>query len=587
MSYTIQYLESEMAAQGLEVIVLVNCLVQDAIRLGASDLHIEPWENAIAVRARVNGVLTEVVRLPLDLLDKISMRFKVMANLVTYQAGMPQDGAAVGGPEVDNVQLRVSIFPTVRGEKIVIRLFDPRDRRFDLNTLGFEETTHQGLLRLLERSSGLLLFTGPTGSGKTSTMYSSLCHIIQREGSSVSISTVEDPVEFNLPMVSQTQINPAQEFTYAVALRSIMRQDPQVIMVGEIRDPETAGIAVQAGLTGHLVISTIHAGVSAGAFTRLINMEIEPFMLASSILGVMGLRLLRRNCPNCSQPYEPTPSQLKLVPESLLPQAQFRRGPGCDQCNQTGYSGRVPVSELLVVSGAFPRGGPQEDADLRPGGNRHRSKACAHFGRMVSSAPLRVKPRSKKPSAWWRRVWPDLAPPRLAAAALFRPSGLGAVEEGQLDGLAPTVQERFLLLFRLAADGHARWLHSGQSFMGFPPRRRSQCTQASHSTSRQGCIGMSRATWDGGGKSSEPSDNTTGGAGRGKSNLGMAISKSADSTSSSISPRCNVCPADSLASLTRWPLMNVPLVEAQSRTTTPSGVSMISQCWADTVGCSI
>jgi len=353
MSYTIQYLESEVAAQGIEVIVLVNCLVQDAIRLGASDLHIEPWENSLAVRARVNGVLTEVAHLPLDLLDKISMRFKVMANLVTYQTGTPQDGAAVGGPEVDNVQLRVSIFPTVRGEKIVVRLFDPRDRRFELNTLGFEETTQQGLVRLLERSSGLLLFTGPTGSGKTSTMYSSLCHIIQRDGSSVSISTVEDPVEFNLPMVSQTQINPAQEFTYAVALRSIMRQDPQVIMVGEIRDPETAGIAVQAGLTGHLVISTIHAGVSAGAFTRLINMEIEPFMLASSVLGVMGLRLVRRVCPNCAQAYEPNPSQLKQIPESLLPQAQFCRGAGCDQCNQTGYAGRLPVSELLVVSEPF------------------------------------------------------------------------------------------------------------------------------------------------------------------------------------------------------------------------------------------
>jgi type II secretory ATPase GspE/PulE/Tfp pilus assembly ATPase PilB-like protein len=353
MSYTVQYLQSEMAAQGLEVIVLVNCLVQDAIRLGASDLHIEPWENSIAVRARVNGVLTEVAHLPLDLMDKISARFKIMANLVTYQAGMPQDGTAAGGAELDQVQLRVSIFPTTRGEKIVIRLFDPRDRRFDLNTLGFEDSTQDGLLRLLRRTSGLILFTGPTGSGKTSTMYSALCHIIQRDGSSVSISTVEDPVEFNLPMVSQTQINPTQNFTYAVALKSIMRQDPQVILVGEIRDPETAAIAVQAGLTGHLVISTIHSGVSAGAFTRLINMEIEPFMLASSILGVMGLRLIRANCPQCTQSYEPGASQLKVVPEELRGDAQFRRGAGCEHCNNTGYAGRLPVSELLVVSEPF------------------------------------------------------------------------------------------------------------------------------------------------------------------------------------------------------------------------------------------
>ena len=353
MSYTVQYLQSEMAAQGIEVSVLVNCLVQDATNLKASDLHIEPWENSIAVRARVNGVLIEVAHLPLDLLDKISMRFKVMSNLVTYQAGMPQDGTAIGGPELDGVQLRISIFPTTRGEKIVVRLFDPRDRRFDLANLGFEDSTLQGLLRALKRTSGLLLFTGPTGSGKTSTMYSALCHIMQREGTSISISTVEDPVEFNLPMVSQTQINPAQSFTYAVALRSIMRQDPEVIMVGEIRDAETAAIAVQAGLTGHLVISTIHAGVSAGAFTRLINMEIEPFMLASSVIAVMGLRLVRRVCEHCSQPYEPTPSQMKLVSEGLAAEAQFRRGIGCEQCAQTGYSGRLPVSELLLANEPF------------------------------------------------------------------------------------------------------------------------------------------------------------------------------------------------------------------------------------------
>jgi type II secretory ATPase GspE/PulE/Tfp pilus assembly ATPase PilB-like protein len=354
MSYTTNYLQSEsVAAQGAEVIVVVNCMIQDAIKLAASDLHVEPWENSIAVRARVNGVLTEVAHLPLDLMDKISARFKVMANLVTYQAGLPQDGTAVGGAELDGVQLRISIFPTTRGEKIVVRLFDPRDRRFDLGTLGFDDSTLSGLKRVLKRTSGLLLFTGPTGSGKTSSMYSALCYIMQRDGTSISISTVEDPVEFNLPMVSQTQINPAQQFTYAVALKSILRQDPQVIMVGEIRDAETAAIAVQAGLTGHLVISTIHSGVSAGAFTRLINMEIEPFMLASSILGVLGLRLVRQACPHCAQPYQPEPSQLKVVPEEFLAQAQFRHGTGCEHCNQTGFSGRLPVTELLAVTEPF------------------------------------------------------------------------------------------------------------------------------------------------------------------------------------------------------------------------------------------
>jgi type II secretory ATPase GspE/PulE/Tfp pilus assembly ATPase PilB-like protein len=353
MGYTIDYLRSESAAKEVGIIVLVNCMVQDAIKLGASDLHIEPWEKAIAVRARVNGVLIEVAHLPLELLDKISMRFKVMSNLVTYQTGLPQDGTAICGPELDNVQLRISVFPTTRGEKVVVRLFDPRDRRFDLNRLNFDAETQQGLLRLLRRPSGLLLFTGPTGSGKTSTMYSALCYIMNRDGTRISISTVEDPVEFNLPMVSQTQINPAQDFTYAIALRSILRQDPQVVMVGEIRDPETAAIAVQAGLTGHLVFSTIHCGVSAGAFTRLINMEIEPFMLASSILGVMGMRLLRSNCQSCLRPYEPEPIQLKIIPEALLPEAQFRRGGGCEHCNNTGFGGRLPVTELLAVDEPF------------------------------------------------------------------------------------------------------------------------------------------------------------------------------------------------------------------------------------------
>jgi type II secretory ATPase GspE/PulE/Tfp pilus assembly ATPase PilB-like protein len=351
MGYTFDYLQS--TGEGIEVSILANCLLQDAVRLGASDLHIEPWENTIAVRARVNGILMEVAHLPLDLLEKISMRFKVMANLVTYQVGLPQDGTCMGGPEIEGIQLRISIFPTTRGEKIVIRIFDPRDRRFDLSSLGFEDSTLQGLLRVLKRTGGLILFTGPTGSGKTSSMYSSLCYLTQRDGSSISISTVEDPVEFNLPMVSQTQINPAQGFTYATALRSIMRQDPQVVMVGEIRDPETATIAVQAGLTGHLVISTIHSGASAGAFTRLINMEIEPFMLASSVLAVLGLRLVRRNCPHCSQPCSPTPSHLKVLPEELISAARFEAGQGCEQCNHTGFLGRMPVSELLLATEPF------------------------------------------------------------------------------------------------------------------------------------------------------------------------------------------------------------------------------------------
>ena len=202
-------------------------------------------------------------------------------------------------------------------------------------------------------------------------MYSSLCYIMQRDGTSVSISTVEDPVEFNLPMVSQTQINPAQEFTYAIALRSIMRQDPQVIMVGEIRDAETAAIAVQAGLTGHLVLSTIHCGVSAGAFTRLINMEIEPFMLASSILGVMGLRLVRSICPNCAQPYEPAPSQLKVVPGGARPPGPIPPGRRLRSVQPDRLRRPAARQRAAGRRRALPRSRAQEDAHLRPRGNRH------------------------------------------------------------------------------------------------------------------------------------------------------------------------------------------------------------------------
>jgi type II secretory ATPase GspE/PulE/Tfp pilus assembly ATPase PilB-like protein len=353
VSQTIEYLQSESAERGIEIGLLVNYLLYDSIKAGASDIHIEPWESTLVVRIRLSGVLTELVHLPKELMEKISGRFKVMAQLVSYQTGLPQEGHASAGPELGGVELRISIFPTVRGEKIVVRLFDPSNRSFELSSLGFDEDTHRSLLKLLARPSGLLLLTGPTGSGKTTAIYSALYHIVQRSGVTMSIATVEDPVEFNLPMISQAQINLAQEFTYPKALRSLMRQDPQVIMVGEIRDPETAAIAVQAGLTGHLVISTIHSGIAVGVFARLINMEIEPFLLASSIIGVLGIRLIRKNCTYCSQPYEPEGSLLKLIAPEDLPNASFRRGSGCDQCMQTGFHGRTAITEMLVVDEVF------------------------------------------------------------------------------------------------------------------------------------------------------------------------------------------------------------------------------------------
>ena len=353
MSQTIAYLQSESAERGIETALLINYILYDSIKAGASDIHIEPWESTLVVRIRLSGVLTELVHLPLELMEKNSGRFKVMANLVSYQSGLPQEGHASAGPELGGVELRISVFPTVRGEKIVVRLFDPSNRSFDLASLGFDEETQKSFLKLLARPSGLLLLTGPTGSGKTTAIYSALYHIVQRSGVTMSISTVEDPVEFNLPMISQAQINLSQEFTYPKALRSLMRQDPQVIMVGEIRDPETATIAVQAGLTGHLVISTIHSGIAVGVFARLINMDIEPFLLASSIIGVLGIRLIRKNCTYCAQPYEPENTLLKLVPQEALPGANFRRGAGCNECLQTGFHGRTAITEMLVVDEVF------------------------------------------------------------------------------------------------------------------------------------------------------------------------------------------------------------------------------------------
>lgn len=353
MSETVRYLQSESAETGVEIGVLVKYLLIDAIRAGASDIHIEPWESTLAVRIRLNGVLTELVHLPLDLMDKISGRFKVLANLVTYQTGLPQEGHAPADPELGGVEQRISIFPTTRGEKIVVRIFDPSNRSFDMAALGFDDDTLSGFIKLLSKPSGLILLTGPTGSGKTTAIYSALYYLVQRSGTAISIATVEDPVEFSLPMIAQAQVNLAQDFTYPKALRSLMRQDPQVIMVGEIRDPETAAIAVQAGLTGHLVISTIHSGSTAGVFARMINMEIEPFLLSSSITGVLGVRLIRKNCSYCSQPYEPEAGLLKLIPQEAVETAQFRRGAGCDQCLNTGFSGRSSVAELLPVDQIF------------------------------------------------------------------------------------------------------------------------------------------------------------------------------------------------------------------------------------------
>ncbi|MGB0580556.1 MAG: GspE/PulE family protein [Limisphaerales bacterium] len=363
MSHTQNYLES-VTLEEVEIETLVNYIVLDSVEANASDIHIEPWEETIAVRARIAGVLTEMIHLPLDLKDKIPGRFKVMGNMQSHLSGVGQDGKANMGPEFGNIQLRLSIMPTIQGEKVVCRIFDPSQRGFDLNSLGFDEDTLAGFVDLINKPNGLILFNSPTGSGKTTAMYSALNYLIQRHGTTMSIATVEDPVEVPLATVAQAALNPGVNFGFAEALRSLMRQDPEVIMVGEIRDQETASIAIQAGLTGHLVISTVHSGTTAGVFARLINMNIEPFLLASSIMGILGVRLVRRNCDYCAIPYEPEQSHLRTLTAEQIEAGSFRHGEGCEQCSNTGFGGRMAITELLNV------GEPVRDAVLQKAPSR-------------------------------------------------------------------------------------------------------------------------------------------------------------------------------------------------------------------------
>ena len=356
MSTAEQYLEAQAATgEDVDVPVMVNHVIQDAIDRGASDIHIEPWEDMTGVRVRVNGVLQWLVGIPSDHHPNICGRFKVMANLESHTTGLPQDGKAAP-EEFGGVQLRVSIFPTVYGEKIVCRVFNPNAKVFDISKLGFDDETLGRFKELASKPTGLILLTGPTGSGKTTAIYAAIGFILEKHGNAVAVSSVEDPVEQNLDWVNQSSLNPARGYTYPAALRSLMRQDPEIIMVGEIRDEETAEIAINAGMTGHLVISTIHSGTTSGTFARLINMDIEPFLLASTIIGVLGVRLLRTNCMHCAAPYTPEAYALEQLRQfegeeylqSLLDQQGFYKGNGCSACSDTGFSGRSSINELLV-----------------------------------------------------------------------------------------------------------------------------------------------------------------------------------------------------------------------------------------------
>ena len=330
---------------------LVNSLLWQAAKDEASDVHIDPTPRETIVRYRIDGVLQQVTVFPRQVHVTVINRIKVMSRLDIAQKGLPQDGRSmvlIAGRKID---IRVSTIPTVHGEKIVMRLLFQEEKLMQLRQLGLAKYILQPYQNMVNSSGGIILVTGPTGSGKTTTLYASLAEI---DNEARNIITIEDPVEYKLSGYSQIEVKPKVGLTFANALRSVLRQDPDVIMVGEMRDTETAQIAIQSALTGHLVFSTVHTNSAPATITRLIDMGIEPFLVSSSIIGVLAQRLVRRICPDCRKSYQPHPEQLR---ELGIKEVSFRkldrrffRGDGCDNCRQTGYRGRIGIHELLVMS---------------------------------------------------------------------------------------------------------------------------------------------------------------------------------------------------------------------------------------------
>jgi len=340
----------EAAAGDSPVIRLVNYLIYNAVRESASDIHIEPDENALRIRYRIDGRLYERMRLPVKMLAALVSRVKIMASLDISERRLPQDGGIHVLMQGRPIDLRVSTIRGKAGEKVVIRIIDNRSILVNIEKLGFGYETLKQWRKLIAAPNGIILVTGPTGSGKSTTLYSVLQELNSDE---VNICTIEDPVEFNLPWVNQFQVNEKIGFTFSAALRSLLRQDPDIIMVGEIRDSETARIAAQAALTGHLVFATLHTNDAPGAVTRLLNIGLEPYLVAASLEGVLAQRLVRKICTNCKEPYEP-PANVRRAVERMAGEVEtFYRGVGCSKCRNTGFSGRIGVFELLVLDDAM------------------------------------------------------------------------------------------------------------------------------------------------------------------------------------------------------------------------------------------
>ncbi|MFI3245250.1 MAG: type II secretion system ATPase GspE [Ferrimonas sp.] len=328
------------------IIRLINALLSESIKLGASDIHVETYEKELVVRFRIDGVLREVLKQQRKIASLLVSRIKVMAKLDIAEKRVPQDGRIslrIGGRAVD---VRVSTMPSSRGERVVMRLLDKNQSVLNLEQLGMSGAIRERFNVLIRRPHGILLVTGPTGSGKSTTLYAGLTEINSRDR---NILTVEDPIEYELEGIGQTQVNAKVDMTFARGLRAILRQDPDVVMVGEIRDLETGQIAVQASLTGHLVISTLHTNTASGAVTRLQDMGVEPFLVSSSLLGVLAQRLVRTLCPHCKQPYDASERELTVLELAPHQPCTLYKPLGCEQCNHSGYKGRTGIHELLEV----------------------------------------------------------------------------------------------------------------------------------------------------------------------------------------------------------------------------------------------
>ncbi|WP_426449721.1 GspE/PulE family protein [Paenibacillus sp. S-38] len=340
--------ETEITSEDSPIVRLVNKMIQQAVQLRVSDIHVDPGESNVVIRYRVDGFLRTERVIPKQMQGFLTARLKIMAKLNIAERRLPQDGRIKVNVDFKTVDIRVSTLPTIHGEKIVLRLLDLTTGVKPIDNLGFSSRNITVFKEMIAQPYGILLITGPTGSGKTTTLYSALSHLNKED---TNIITVEDPVEYQLEGINQVHVNSQIGLTFAAGLRSILRQDPNIVMVGEIRDTETAEIAVRASLTGHLVLSTLHTNDSISTVTRFRDMGIEPYLIASSLVGVVAQRLVRRICPECRKPHAPTEQELFFLKSRGMEAVEkLYKGTGCGACNQTGYQGRAAIHEVLVVS---------------------------------------------------------------------------------------------------------------------------------------------------------------------------------------------------------------------------------------------